>query len=360
MVYINGKAILFSPKINMMSGDTLKLEEQIEELEAENAELIARIEELESGGGEDVFKFPTGEAGFYRHGTNFTELLCTWDEYIANGVTIDGEHYEGGINNVSGGSGWLMFTVPADVIIQEGHRYDLMYIECGNVVSPADVNSVGLVEWGTYKGMAGFVYPDVHGDIKLTTIYIKATIPPKYPNFDDCPNLKNIVVPTGCGDLYRQETNWCDYAELIVEEGTVIGGDNSVVGKSLAAKIIDQDPITEVTATDLQGLTKITAQSFGLGGILSHSANASFDTYYYDIIEKITLPETVTEIESYGISYVPNLKNLTVLAKTPPTLGGSINYAAGGYPYTIYVPAASVDLYKAATNWSNYDIQAIA
>lgn len=357
MAYINGKAILFSPKINMMSGDTLKLEEQIEELEAENAELIARIEELESGGGEDVFKFPTGEAGFYRHGTNFTELLCTWDEYIANGVTIDGEHYEGGINNVSGGSGWLMFTVPADVIIQEGHRYDLMYIECGNVVSPADVNSVGLVEWGTYKGMAGFVYPDVHGDIKLTTIYIKATIPPKYPSFDDCPNLKNIVVPTGCGDLYRQETNWCDYAELIVEEGTVIGGGVSG-GKSIAAKIIDQDTITEVTATDLQGLTKIPSETFSIVGIFSSQDNTG--AYYYDTIEKITLPETVTEIESNGISYVPNLNSLTVLAKTPPTLGGWINGNAGGYTYPIYVPAASVDLYKMATNWSTYDIRAIA
>ena len=39
MAYINGKEIWFSPHINMTSGDTLKLEEQIADLTAENVEL---------------------------------------------------------------------------------------------------------------------------------------------------------------------------------------------------------------------------------------------------------------------------------------------------------------------------------
>lgn len=313
--------------------------------------------EIESIEGVERIKFPTGEAGFYRHGTNFTELLCTWDEYIANGVDIDGEHYEGGVNNVSGGSVWLMFTVPADVIIQEGHRYDLMGIECGNVVLPSDVQSIAVCEFGNMS-------PDGIIDNKgaiLTTIYSKSTTPPRsFDTWGYAPNLSEIVVPKGCVDVYKAATGWCDYGEIIVEEGTVIGGDNSVVGKSLVAKMIEYDPITELTATDLQGLTKIPSQSFGLGGILGLYANDSWDVCYWETIEKITLPETVTEIDANGISYVPNLKSLTVLAKTPPTLGGSINYAAGGYTYPIYVPTASVDLYKAATNWSNYDIQAIA
>lgn len=162
----------------------------------------------------DGIYFPTGEAGFYRHGTNFTELLCTWDEYIANGVTIDGEFYEGGINH--GTPNYLMFTMPTDVIIPEGYRYELMSIECGNIVIPADVSSVGLVEWGAYKDL-GTTYPDVHGDIKLTTIYIKATTPPNYPSLSNCPNLEKIVVPKGCAEVYKSATNWCDYAEIIVE-----------------------------------------------------------------------------------------------------------------------------------------------
>jgi hypothetical protein len=181
-------------------------------------EVLAAIKAAMGGGGSEN-SFPTGEAGFYRHGTNFTELLCTWDEYIANGVDIDGQHYEGGINNSNGSSadsGYLMFSVPADVIIQEGHRYDLMGIECGNFVLPSDVKSVDVCEFGIV---------DDKGAI-ITTVYVKGTTPTPYFNvwsystdviWGPATNLSKIVVPKGCADIYKSATDWCDYAEIIVE-----------------------------------------------------------------------------------------------------------------------------------------------
>ena len=45
--------------------------------------------------------------------------------------------------------------------------------------------------------------------------------------------------------------------------------------------------------------------------------------------------------------------NLFVRATTPPTLAGPFKSGNTGVQH-IYVPAASVDLYKAANNWSNY------
>lgn len=45
--------------------------------------------------------------------------------------------------------------------------------------------------------------------------------------------------------------------------------------------------------------------------------------------------------------------NLFVQATTPPTLAGPFKSGNTGVQH-IYVPAASVDLYKAASNWSNY------
>ena len=45
--------------------------------------------------------------------------------------------------------------------------------------------------------------------------------------------------------------------------------------------------------------------------------------------------------------------NLFVQATTPPTLAGPFKSGNTGVQH-IYVPAASVDLYKAANNWSNY------
>lgn len=328
-----------------------------ERIQANNAELrkcIEMAENLPDAGGLEVIEFPTGEAGVYKHGTNFTELLYSWDEiFTGNTQPDDILGYE---NCIYESAGWLNGVVGGDVILPEHYEGDLgtpniMSLSCGNVVIPETYGSGNVFDFKNDR-------PDSTIDCNLEILYLKQTNPSIiYPPYaEDIPNLKKIVVPKGCANIYKSATNWCDYAEIIVEEGTVIG-DDGVVGKSLAAKIIDQDQITEVTATDLQGLTKIPMETFSIMGIFSFQD--SMGTYYYDTIEKITLPETVTEIASNGISYVPKLNSLTVLAKTPPTLGGSINGNGGGYTAPIYVPAASVDLYKAATNWSNYDIQAI-
>lgn len=68
-----------------------------------------------------------------------------------------------------------------------------------------------------------------------------------------------------------------------------------------------------------------------------------------------TIGDKVTSIGQYAWQNI----NLTLIIKatTPPTLGQE----ALGYPVAIYVPAESVEAYKAATNWSTYAdrIQAI-
>lgn len=74
----------------------------------------------------------------------------------------------------------------------------------------------------------------------------------------------------------------------------------------------------------------------------------------------VTIPESVTSIGNGAFKNCSNLASVTVLATTPPTLGTSAfdNNASGR---KIYVPAESVEAYKAATNWSTYaaDIEAI-
>ena len=324
------------------------------------AQMPTEIESIE-GGGASGLSFPDviPPAGVYKHGTNFTELLYSWDEIWANGE--NGEDYESEYN-MWDNAGYITGTVGGDIILPDepliypgtGDLYLGIELYCGNAVIPAwSADCSSGISLFDFKSMYG--RPNSTRDCNLETIYIKATTPPPlYMPKEDVPHLTKIVVPKGCADAYKSATGWCDYAEIIVEAG----GGGGAVGKSLAAKIIDQDQITEVTATDLQGLTKIPMETFSIMGIFSFQD--SMGTYYYDTIEKITLPETVTEIASNGISYVSKLKSLTVLAETPPTLGGWINGNASGTVFTIYVPAASVDLYKAATNWRTYDIQAIA
>ena len=76
-------------------------------------------------------------------------------------------------------------------------------------------------------------------------------------------------------------------------------------------------------------------------------------------LTSIDIPSGVTSIGSQAFVNCTGLTSVTVNATTPPTLGYSAFDSTNNCP--IYVPIASVDAYKSATNWSSYAsrIQAI-
>lgn len=73
---------------------------------------------------------------------------------------------------------------------------------------------------------------------------------------------------------------------------------------------------------------------------------------YCSSLTSITIPTSVTSIGNYVFNGCSSLTSITVEATTPPTLG--INAFNGTNNCPIYVPAESVEAYKAATNWSTY------
>ena len=116
------------------------------------------------------------------------------------------------------------------------------------------------------------------------------------------------------------------------------GGDSNAAFKALVDK-----SITEVTADMLQGVTSI--------------GNSVFSNC--TSLASITFPNSVTNIGTQAFDNCPSLASITVEATNPPTLG---SYVFGYAPnQVIYVPAESVDTYKAASGWSSYasKIQAI-
>ena len=77
-------------------------------------------------------------------------------------------------------------------------------------------------------------------------------------------------------------------------------------------------------------------------------------------LASIEIPNSVTNIENGAFYYCTSLTSVTVEATNPPALGNSTFYGTDAN-LTIYVPAESVDTYKAASGWSDYasKIQAI-
>lgn len=73
----------------------------------------------------------------------------------------------------------------------------------------------------------------------------------------------------------------------------------------------------------------------------------------------VTIGDRITSIGLLAFNGCRKLKSVTCLATTPPTLGMNPFESRAEFP--IYVPAESVEAYKAASGWSKYDsrIQAI-
>lgn len=86
---------------------------------------------------------------------------------------------------------------------------------------------------------------------------------------------------------------------------------------------------------------------------------ARYAFYGCEALASVTIPSGVTSIGQSAFQGCTALTSVTVNATTPPYLGYNAFYSTKNYP--IYVPAESVDAYKAASNWSSYAsrIQAI-
>jgi len=96
----------------------------------------------------------------------------------------------------------------------------------------------------------------------------------------------------------------------------------------------------EITLTNLQ--------SVEFGECVTSIGTQAF--MYCRSLTSITIPDSVTYIGEYAFYGCGGLTSITVEATIPPTLASEAFYNTNNCP--IYVPAASVDAYKSATNWS--------
>ena len=117
--------------------------------------------------------------------------------------------------------------------------------------------------------------------------------------------------------------------------------------------------INLTSATLPEGITSIGSLTFdfcrSLASItLPSSVKSIEEAAFRDCINltSITLPEGVTSIESWVFEGCSSLTSITCLATTPPALESDALENTNNCP--IYVPAASVEAYKAADVWKKY------
>lgn len=93
----------------------------------------------------------------------------------------------------------------------------------------------------------------------------------------------------------------------------------------------------------------------GLLSVVVASGTGTNQSMFYNCakLKTATLPSTISNIRSFTFRACVVLEEVIIEATTPPTLGSGAFQDCRALT-SIYVPDASVEAYKTASNWSTY------
>ena len=193
--------------------------------------------------------------------------------------------------------------------------------------------------------------------------------------FRDCTSLTSITIPDSVTYIDNYAFYGCTGLTSITipSDVTSIGNFTFMNCKGLTSVTIP-DSVTSIGNSVFSGCTGLTSAVIGNSvtifgtsifynckSLTSVTINCNVPNQFLKsntAITNVTIGSDVTSIGDYAFQLCTSLASVTVLATTPPTLGTTVfdDNASGR---KIYVPAASVEAYKAA--WSTYaaDIEAI-
>ena len=178
---------------------------------------------------------------------------------------------------------------------------------------------------------------------------------------------QNLILPNVSLCEQENEVHYNPYVPPTIVTATFIGNDydgTMIMGGNSAIQYFKNIYIDGVKQERVQRFYVVLSELFEVEYEYTDTATALNDVLglegCYSMVS-LTIPNSITNIGDYALTDLPNLSSLTIQSTTPPTLGNNAFNNSTLQSLTIYVPAASVDTYKAASGWSTYAsrIQAI-
>lgn len=175
--------------------------------------------------------------------------------------------------------------------------------------------------------------------------------------FSGCSNLASVVLPASIKVIGNSAFKGCSSLQNINIPSTITELDASAFeGCAFELNDLYLPNLTLFNIKVFHGGPKIRKIS-NLGSITSlPDAGWGVNANYGDksFLDEITLPATMTNIVQASFYNYIALHTVVCLAETPPSLANTNVFDGCPLNNGIYVPDASVDAYKAATNWSTY------
>ena len=174
--------------------------------------------------------------------------------------------------------------------------------------------------------------------------------------------LINISVTNGGGGGIPMPSNLSaatlnDYGLLTsaaIKSGVTSIGDDTFASCTSLSSVTIPNSVTSIGKRAFYSCTSLSSVT------IPNSVTSIGERAFYSCkgLTSVAIHSGVTSIGERAFYSCISLSSVTVEAITPPTLG---SFAFNGSHCQIYVPSASVNAYKAATNWSTYAdrIQAI-
>jgi hypothetical protein len=222
--------------------------------------------------------------GAYKADGTFSTLEYTWEQMVENGESSrDSEYY----TFPYVGYGPLSGELRVDSGTEEGIDYDIVVPASVTNIYPI-CKTIVLPETTTYFEGSEFVY----------TVYVKATTPPILsedaffeqtdviiydeegnPQYGSNNGFGGIIVPVGCGELYKTTGNWSLYAKYITE-GEMPQG--SAIKQVISANLpLELECGSVENSLQTPGATALTSGSIAIG----NNAYAGCKGYHFETID---------------------------------------------------------------------------
>ena len=167
--------------------------------------------------------------------------------------------------------------------------------------------------------------------------------------FAYCSRLTSVTIPSTVTFIGGMAFQYCTFlTDIAIPDGVTTIGERAFQSCSSLKSITIPDGVTSIDSSTFKYCSALTNVTIGSG--VKTIGNYTFESC--TALINITIPNSVTSIGSDSLYSCSALTSITILATTPPTLGTNAFYNTNDCP--IYVPAASLNAYKTATNWVNY------